>query len=88
MDVLEKKAEIEAMQAELRAEMDRIREKAEQAEEIERVKKTAQTYLNRDVMRVINMNNWIKKHKMGKKLRLRIGGSNIDPVKLTMQTLK
>ena len=60
MDVLEKKAEIEAMQAELQAEMDRIKEKAEQAEEIERVKKQAQTYLKQDEMRFITKNNWIK----------------------------
>ena len=61
MDVLEKKAEIEAMQAELQAEMDRIKKEAEQAEEIERVKKTAQRYLNQDAMLVINRNNWINK---------------------------
>ncbi len=60
MDVLEKKAEIEAMQAELQAEMDRIREKAEQAEEIERVKKTAQRYLEQDKSGVISKNDWIK----------------------------
>ena len=60
MDVLEKKAEIEAMQAELQAEMDSIKEKAEQAEEIERVKKQAQTYLKQDEMRFITKNNWIK----------------------------
>lgn len=62
MNVLEKKAEIEAMQAELQAEMDRIKKEAEQAEEIERAKKTAQSYLNRDVMLIVNTNNWVKKH--------------------------
>lgn len=60
MDVLEKKAEIEAMQAELQAEMDRIREKAEQAEEIERVKKTAQRYLEQDGEKIKTTNWWIK----------------------------
>lgn len=62
MNVLEKKAELEAKQAELQAEMDRIAEEAKLAEEIERAKKTAQHYLNQDVMLVINRNNWIKKH--------------------------
>ena len=64
MDVLEKKAEIEAMQAELQAEMDRIREKAEQAEEIERVKKTAQRYLEQDGEKIKATNWWIK-HRSG-----------------------
>ena len=61
MDVLEKKAEIEAMQAELQAEMDRIKEEAEQAEEIERVKKQAQTYLNQDAQRVISKGKWVQR---------------------------
>lgn len=64
MDVLEKKAEIETRQAELQAEMDRIREKAEQAEEIERVKKTAQLYLERDEKNIKDMNWWVK-HRSG-----------------------
>jgi hypothetical protein len=61
MNVLEKKAEIEAMQAELQAEMDSIKEKAEQAEEIERVKKQAQTYLNQDEQRVISKGKWVQR---------------------------
>jgi hypothetical protein len=61
MNVLEKKAEIEAMQAELQAEMDSIKEKAEQAEEIERVKKQAQTYLKQDEQRVISKGKWVQR---------------------------
>ena len=61
MDVLEKKAEIEAMQAELQAEMDRIKKEAEQAEEIERVKKQAQRYLAQDKEGVDGINRWINK---------------------------
>jgi hypothetical protein len=61
MDVLEKKAEIEAMQAELQAEMDRIKKEVEQAEEIERVKKQAQTYLNQDAQRVISKGKWVQR---------------------------
>ncbi len=62
MNVLEKKAELEAKQAELQAEMDRIAKEAEKAELIEQAKKTAQHYLNQDVGLAINRNNWIKKH--------------------------
>ncbi len=61
MDVLKKKAEIEAQQAELQAEMDRIKEKAKKAEEIERLKKTAQSYLAQDKERVTDRNRWINK---------------------------
>ena len=61
MNVLEKKAELEAKQAELQAEMDRIAKEAEQAEEIERVKKTAQRYLDQDKERVAHNNRWVNK---------------------------
>ncbi|MDB4343529.1 hypothetical protein OAA15_00750 [bacterium] len=62
MDVLEKKAEIEAMQAELQAEMDRIKEKAEQAEKIERTKASSKNMLANAVSRVKTKNHWVKRY--------------------------
>ncbi len=59
MDVLDKKAEIEKMQAELQAEMDRIKEQAERAEHIEKAKKDAQRYLAQSVERINGKNYWV-----------------------------
>ena len=61
MNVLEKKAEIEAMQAELQAEMDRIKEEAERAERIERAKTSAKNQLANAVNRVKTKNHWVKR---------------------------
>lgn len=61
MNVLEKKAEIEAMQAELQAEMDRIKEEAERAERIERAKTSAKNHLANAVNRVKTKNHWVKR---------------------------
>ena len=68
MDVLERKAELKSKQAELdakvaemEAELDSIKKEAEQAEEIERVKKTTQRYLEQDKERVADKNRWINK---------------------------
>lgn len=62
MNVLEKKAELEAKQAELQAEMDRIKEEAELAERIEKCKQSAKNYLNVDVNRVKTKNHWVKRY--------------------------
>jgi hypothetical protein len=62
MNVLEKKAELEAKQAELQAEMDRIKEEAELAERIEQCKQSAKKYLNVDVNRVKTKNHWVKRY--------------------------
>ena len=62
MNVLEKKAEIEAMQAELQAEMDRIKEEAERAERIERAKTSAKNQLANAVNRVKTKNHWVKRY--------------------------
>ena len=62
MNVLEKKAEIEAMQAELQAEMDRIKEEAERAERIERAKTSAKNMLANAVSQVKTKNHWVKRY--------------------------
>ena len=62
MNVLEKKAEIEAMQAELQAEMDRIKEEAERAERIERSKASSKNMLASAVSRVKTKNHWVKRY--------------------------
>jgi hypothetical protein len=61
MDVLEKRAEIEKMQAELQAELTQIKEQAEQAEEIKRAKMAATRFLIQDKERVDNKNYWVNK---------------------------
>jgi hypothetical protein len=61
MNVLEKKAELEAKQAELQAEMDRIKEKAELAEKIERAKTSAKNQLANAINRVKTKNHWVKR---------------------------
>ena len=62
MNVLEKKAEIEAMQAELQAEMDRIKEEAERAERIERAKTSSKNMLANAVSQVKTKNHWVKRY--------------------------